>query len=234
MRVGDVELDSLWAKLRVDGKVGEDTARIYASIPKLALWLDNHPERSNPRPPLWISIGHGKVRQMSYAAARKRFREAVKRAGITRRVWFYLYRHTRYAPTIHGLTEQEQNIVFGWKDGSKAKKAYLHLADEDLDQSFAKMNGLQTTSNRDSGMPVYAPIVCGRCKNNNSPDSKCCSACGLAFDMKYAIRSDEKDKGIEQKVDGLSAELKKSPEVLDMLLNAVEFLKLEKCAVAQS
>jgi len=63
LRIEDIEFDSLGARLRVEGKVGSDTVRICSSQPRLSTWLDNHPERDNPRAPLWIISRKGVVKQ---------------------------------------------------------------------------------------------------------------------------------------------------------------------------
>lgn len=225
LRICDIHFDTIGARLAVDGKTGPDMARIGASTPRLALWLDNHPDRNNPQAPLWVVTGRdGKRKQMPYATMRKRLKDTVKKAGINKRVWLYLFRHSRYAPAIHRLTDEEQNLVYGWKPGSKAKQAYIHLADEDLDQAFLKLNGMQSPSPRSEEKP-YVVVACPRCKTNNSPDSKYCNGCGLAFDLSYAVGLDQRKEGLREKMDKLSTELAKSPEILDKLMEALTLLR---------
>lgn len=226
--IRDVHFDALGAKLMVDGKTGPDVARIGASTPRLAVWLDNHPNRNNPDGPLWVVKGRdGRFKQMSYATMRQMVKDAARKAGISKRVWNYLFRHSRYAPSIHKLTDAEQNILYGWKPGSKAKQAYIHLADEDLDCAFLKMNG-ESITEAPPETSTYVPAVCPRCKRNNSPDSKYCNGCGLAFDLIYAVGLDKKKSDFKEKMETLSNEFAKSPEVLDKLMDALELLKQEK------
>ncbi len=72
---------------------------------------------------------------------------------------------------------------------------------------------------------VYAPLACLRCGKSNSPDSKFCNWCGLALDIRHALEADQRKEDLKDKIDELSTELAKSPEVLDMLLNAVQLMK---------
>ena len=228
LRIADVEFDSIGAKLRVDGKVGVDVARICASQPRLAVWIDNHPDRSNPSSPLWVTVRGGRVKQMSYGTARWKLKQAVDKAGIRKRVWFYLMRHSRITAASTKLTYSQMCHVFGWKQGSDMPQFYVHLAGEDRDEAFLKMNGMEGMNNVQSENTVYVPITCPRCKRNNSPDAKYCNGCGLAFDLKYATEVDQRKEDIKEKIDTLSTELAKSPDVLDALLKAVALLRTEE------
>jgi len=221
LRIRDVEFDDIGAKLRVSGKVGSDIVRICASAPRLAIWLDNHPNRNNPESPLWIIKRKGSVKQMSYAAMRKRLNDAAKKAGITKRVWPYLFRHSRITSASKNLTYSQMCHVFGWKQGSDMPQFYIHLAGDDRDEAFLKMNGLEAVNNCRSETTVYVPTVCPRCKRNNSPDAKYCNGCGLAFDLKYAVEVDQRKEDMKEKIQMLSEELAKSPEIVDKLLNAL-------------
>ena len=94
LRIGDVEFDTIGAKLAVDGKAGKDIVRISASAPTMTTWIDNHPARNNPAAPLWILVV-SEIRQMTHNALKIRLRKAVKRAGITKESEPYLFRHSR-------------------------------------------------------------------------------------------------------------------------------------------
>ncbi len=224
LRIGDVEFDALGAKLRVEGKVGGDIARIGASQPRLALWIDNHPERDNPESPLWVTVRGDKVKQMSEASALNRLKDAAKRAGIKKRVWLYLFRHSRITPASTKLTYSEMCHVFGWSQGSRMPMFYIHLAGDDRDRAFLKLNGMEPSGNNGSEITAYVPQICPRCRTSNSPDSKFCNSCGLAFDLKYAVEADQKDDNIKDKINSLSTELAKSPEIIDKLLDALALL----------
>lgn len=228
LKIGDVDFDSIGARLRVDGKVGSDIARICGSQPRLSLWMDNHPDRGNPDSPLWVTARGGKVKQLAYETVRYRLKRAVARAGIKKRVWLYLLRHSRITPASTKLTYSEMCHVFGWKQGSDMPQFYVHLSGDDRDEAFLKMNGMESVNNGNSESSAYAPIVCPRCKRNNSPDAKYCNGCGLAFDLKFATEVDQRKEEIKEKIDTLSTELAKSPEVVDLLLRAVATLNHKK------
>ena len=59
---------------------------------------------------------------------------------------------------------------------------YVHLSGRDVDHSLLKLNGMEVKEEKaNSGLK---PIVCPRCKGNNSPDAKFCFFCGLCLDAK--------------------------------------------------
>jgi len=224
LRVGDVEFDRLGAKLRVDGKVGVDIVRICGSAPRLALWLDNHPAKCEPSAPLWIVCRGGRLRQMTYGSMRYRLKIAAKRAGLNKRVWTYLFRHSRITPASTKLSYSEMCHVFGWKQGSDMPQFYVHLSGEDRDNAFLKMNGMPVQANGNENNGTYPPVVCPRCKRTNSPDAKYCNGCGLALDVQFALNADQRKASIREQVDRLSEELAKSPEIADILLKALTAL----------
>ncbi|MFQ5951250.1 MAG: tyrosine-type recombinase/integrase, partial [Candidatus Geothermarchaeales archaeon] len=227
LNIGDVEFDTLGAKLRVDGKMGGDIVRICGSAPRVALWVDNHPDRDNMAAPLWVSTDHGKIRRMTYKAARKRLEKAVQIAGLKKRVWYYLFRHSRITAACTKLSYSEMCHLFGWKQGSNMPMFYVHLAGEDRDHAFRKMNGmpLEESQSEDSN---YAPQECTRCGRKNSPDAKFCNGCGLALDIKAAFEIDRGKESLSQRMDTIRDELAKSPEVVDVLLKSLRMLKDEK------
>jgi len=111
---------------------------------------------------------------------------------------------------------------FGWVQGSDTASVYVHLSGRDLDNALLRLNGIKVKDERKDEQ--IKPLVCPRCKANNSPDAKFCSYCGLCLDPKTAIRIDE----LRAKADKLMAELIKNPNVLEALLEGLEKLKMTK------
>lgn len=116
----DVEFDEIGAKLFVNGKVGSDTVRIISSVSALSTWLEKHPLRKDQDFPLWVGFGYSnKLKQISHAAADSFLKKIARRAGVKKRIFFYLFRHTRIDETQGILTEAPQCMMFGWKFGSR-------------------------------------------------------------------------------------------------------------------
>ena len=51
-----MKFDNYGAFINVDGKTGSRPIRLVKSVPNLANWLDNHPQKEDPEAPLWIIL----------------------------------------------------------------------------------------------------------------------------------------------------------------------------------
>jgi integrase/ribosomal protein L40E len=222
LKIGNIEFDDLGARLVVNGKIGRDNARVIASAPLLASWLNIHPLRDNPDAPVWVTLNRKeKYKQIAYSAVRSMLKDCAQRAGIKKRVWLYLIRHSRITPASKVLSYALLCSTAGWKQGSKMPSVYIHLAGEDVDEAQCMLNGVANVEKREE-MP--RPKVCKRCNTKNSPDSKFCNKCGFPLDYETAIKIDE----AREKVDSLMNELIRNPKVLNALLEGIGKLKDEQ------
>lgn len=208
----NVEFDSIGAKLFVNGKVGEDYVRVISSAPSLAVWLDCHPSREDTSAPVWAGFGpYSRRDQLSYAAACKMLKEAARRAGIRKRVHFYLFRHTRIDETQGKLTEAQQCMMFGWKFGSRMPGVYFKRSGRHIDDAQAIMNGI--TKPPEAKPATLKPKNCSRCRTDNSPASKFCNRCGNVLDIETAVKVDEARSMVEKIIEKLVQDPKKIEEL---------------------
>jgi len=216
LKIGNVEFDELGARLTVNGKVGRDNARVITSAPLLASWLNIHPLRNNPDAPVWVTLNRkGEYRQITYNAVRSMLKDCAKRAGIDKRVWLYLIRHSRITPASKVLSYSLLCSTAGWKQGSKMPSVYIHLAGEDVDEAQCILNGVAKAERKEE---MLKPRVCKRCNTKNTPDSKFCNKCGFPLDYETAIKMDE----IRAKLDRLLDKLTEDPQKLNKLLELIE------------
>jgi integrase/recombinase XerD len=143
LRIGDVIFDRLGARFFVEGKMGQDYARVIRSARALSAWLKIHPARQESDAPLWIRLDSDVVQQMTYASARAMLQHCIKRCALPKRVWFYLFRHSRGTFASTRLNAQQLCAVMGWRQGSKMPSVYVHLAAEDVDTAQAILNGIR-------------------------------------------------------------------------------------------
>ena len=148
LRIGDIEFDQLGARFLVEGKMGQDYARVIGSARWLAKWLRQHPTKNDPQAPVWVRLDRTQATQMSYANARAVLQDCIRRAGISKRVWFYLFRHSRGTYASTRLNAQQLCALMGWKQGSKMPSVYVHLAAEDVDLAQAILNGVDRRIHR--------------------------------------------------------------------------------------
>lgn len=219
LRIKDIEFDSMGAKLFISGKTGEDFARIISSAPALAVWLDNHPLRDSPESPVWIGLGRSnRMKQLSYVAAKSVLKKIAKRAGMKKRIHFYLFRHTRIDESLGILTEAQQCMMFGWKFGSRMPATYMKRYGKHIDNAQATMNGVKPPQKE--ATVIQVPKTCTRCNISNSPVSKFCNRCGSVLDVQTALQLDEARKRIDMQLNKITEDPEKL-EILRALLRSV-------------
>lgn len=220
LRIKNVQFDDFGAVLIVSGKTGDRRVRIIASSPKLNLWIENHPLKDNPNAPLWVSFNKkDRYSNLNYEAAKNVIRAIAERAGIRKRIYPHLFRHSRATHLANFLTEAQMKQHFGWARNSEMASTYVHLSGRDVDNALLKLNNVEL--DKEKREEKFRISTCPRCRLKNSPDSKFCSFCGLCLDIKTALELDQ----ARLKADKLMTELVKKPDVLDQILKAIDNIR---------
>jgi site-specific recombinase XerD len=184
IKIKNIFFDDKGALLSVDGKTGKRTIRIVASVPDLSRWLDMHPLKDNVNAPLWINIGtRNRGKHMNYDGFRKVVMRTVEKAGVNKRVYHHLFRHTRSTELSSHFTDAIMNAHFGWVPGSNMPRTYVHLNGKDTDQAMLALHGLV----EDKTKTLLTFKQCYHCDTKNSPASNLCSHCGRPLDLKATM-----------------------------------------------
>jgi site-specific recombinase XerD len=134
LRIVNVGFDQYGAVLIVNGKTGPRRVRIIAAAPALASWLNIHPLRNDPNAPLWVAMGTtSRYEPLSYDGMRVLLRRLARKAGLNKRVYTHLLRHTRATELANILTEAQMKELLGWTQSSKMPSVYVHLSGRDID-----------------------------------------------------------------------------------------------------
>jgi len=209
LRIEHVKTDKYGAVLTVRGKTGDRAVRIIASAPALATWLDNHPGRGDTRAPLWVNVGvKFKGRAMTRVGVQQLLRRTARRAGLRKRIYPHLFRHSRATDLASSLTEGVMKQYFGWTPGSRMPGVYVHLASRDADRELLKLHGIEV----EEAGPKFKLIKCPRCGLDNSPGARFCSKCALPLSMR-ALADLE---GKRRRARGLLDVLFQDPEVREL------------------
>jgi integrase/recombinase XerD len=223
LKIRNVQFDDYGAVLIVSGKTGDRRVRIIFSVPKLASWIENHPQRESPDAPLWVCLGtRNRGTVLSYASAKSMLKDIAQKGGLKKRIYPHLFRHSRATYLANHLTEAQLKHHFGWVQSSKMAATYVHLSGREIDSALLMLQGIKVDEDKDETQ--LKVISCPRCKNENSPTSKFCNVCGYCLDTKTAVEMDQ----LREKADGLMNELVKNPKILDSLLEGIEDLKLRR------
>lgn len=213
MKLKNVAFDEYGAVLRVSGKTGDRRVRVVASATSLARWLDAHPYRDDLEAPLWVTRSRRNGgSKPTYNALEKALQHAADRAGVKRKLYFHLFRHSRATALASKLTEAQMKEHFGWVQSSRMASVYVHLSGRDVDNALLATYGL--AKKEEEVKDKFQPLNCARCNERNSPISKFCHRCGSPLDAGTAIKLEEKLKS----VDAVMLALMKDPEFKEKLL----------------
>jgi|Deesub1362A_J573_1020465.scaffolds.fasta_scaffold00380_31 integrase len=193
MRVKDVSFDEFGAVVWLPkSKTIKRRLRIVYSTKFLSMWLSDHPLKEDPEAPLWIRLtGKNRTAPMQYKDFQIQLKKIAKRAGIKKRIYPHLFRHTRATRILGEITESIGAKYMGWVPGSRMVKVYLHLTDKDVENAILEMHGLKKESERDLEVRK-----CVRCSFINPGDSRFCSNCGLPLtsEASHEIRRWEEEE----------------------------------------
>jgi integrase/ribosomal protein L40E len=217
LRIRNVQFDNYGAILLVSGKTGDRRVRVIASAPKLASWIDNHPFKKDIDAPLWINLSmNNRNGVFSYGACKAMLKDVAEKAGVRKRVYPHLFRHSRATFLANFLTEAQLKQHFGWVQASEMASTYVHLSGRDVDSALLKLQGVEIENkSKETALKI---VLCPRCNEKNSPTSKFCMRCGSPLDLKSALKVDE----LRAKADKLMSILIQDPDVLEKLLDKIE------------
>ena len=179
LKIGDFEmLEDGLGLITVRGKTGSRSIPVALALPDLLKWLERHPLKDDPQASLFITR---RGNELSPDTVQRIVKKHAKRAGIKKRVYPHLLRHSRATMLASQFKEPILRQFFGWSQGSRTPEIYLHLSTQDVIKSYAQHLGLKNVKAKEP----MKPKTCPRCGEINPPDSDFCSRCGHPFNETY-------------------------------------------------
>ncbi len=175
LRIRDVSLHRLCAKVRVNGKTGPRAVTLIFAAPYIAQWLGMHPFRGDRNAPLWTCGGVGRSPTgMKYGALRQQIRRIAERANVNAKCNLHNFRHTRGTHLALRITELQLKQYLGLSPNSKMAAVYVHMSGRDIDRDLLRLYGLQPMEERE---PLLKPVQCPDCGALNTLDAPVCASC---------------------------------------------------------
>lgn len=198
LRISSVTKDKYSYLVDLEGKTGHRTPRVILSAPYLPVWLEAHPLKDNPSAPLWVTTRgrRGDVAKMDYPALKKVLQRLVAKAGIKKRVYPHLFRHTRPTHLLRAgtINEAQAKVYFGWTPDSTMLANYAHLVSRDVNDALLKASGIGVEEQKPS---MLTPRQCAACKGINAPRARFCQHCSAVLDLGVAVELEERREGAD-------------------------------------
>lgn len=171
LKIRDVQFDEYSAILSLTGKTGTRKRRIFAAVPDLRRYLNDHPQRTDPNAALFLNkYGrpltenrlYGTIRELGYRILEKPIHP-------------HQFRHSRATADSRNYTDREMMMLFGW-DTPEMIGVYSHLSMRDVDDKELVLHGLKRREE------ILKPLVqiqrCAQCNEENAPLAMYCLKCG--------------------------------------------------------
>jgi len=211
MKVKHVSFEEYGARLTVSGKTGMRKILVINCVPYLQEWINQHPDNSNPDSFLWCDSSKELI---CYARMSDILKIAAKNAGIKKRIYPHLLRHSKATNLAPIMSEAGMKQYFGWDQNSRMCGIYIHLSGRECDEAILKANGIEIK--KEVTKSVLQPKTCLRCKTTNEVTNKFCKVCGLVLDKEEAVKIIQDDTK-RKNVDFVMEKLIDDPEFVRLL-----------------
>jgi integrase/recombinase XerD len=184
-RVKDVEFVNYGCNLTFPkGKTGSRTVLLVFAVGYIKEYLSKHHDKDNPNSSLFITDKKQnagtknnpllKYKPLEYVTIHLIIKDVAKKAGIKKRVYPHLFRHTRATMLAKKLNEPNLRNIFGWASGSNVPSLYIHLSGEDSANAIREFYGLINPLKNSIGIEMG---TCVRCKSPVPTSAKLCHVC---------------------------------------------------------
>jgi hypothetical protein len=128
---------------------------------------------------------------LSYTRLAAILKNAAKKAGVDKRIYCHLTRHSRATELAPHMTEASMCKYFGWGHGSRMPGRYIHMSGKETDEIILQENGI--FQEKKIIEPALKPIKCYKCKTINEATNRYCKLCGQPLneeEVKKVIQAD--------------------------------------------
>lgn len=197
LKIKDVTRQKHGFLVDLDGKTGNRTPLAVMSTVYLSGWLSAHPNSNNPESPLWVSLmAHTRGRELNYTSLRSLLDRVVRRAGIKKRVYPHLFRHSRVTHLLSKglMNEAQAKVYFGWVPDSRMLSEYAHLVCGDVHKAILAMHGIVDDEKKDT-----PSLRCIACASVNPLNATFCLRCGSALKVMDGEDADKENRALIEK-----------------------------------
>ena len=208
--------------ITVKGKTGTREIFIAKLAGLLTSWLNVHPYKDDPEAPLWIKGRRNEA--MHYVSFTHAIKKLAVKAGITKRIYPHIFRHSRATHAIVNgeFTSDGAKKIFGWCPDSHMLETYLHLTSQDVKDKYLQKLGLAQRKNGS----VLDPKICPECGHPNLFNASICENCKFLLNAQVGIRTDDRMLAIRKFLDRLSKDSYIKFRIEEMAREEEGFLKI--------
>lgn len=193
LKIKHVRIDKFGAEIFVASTKSESLwLRLIDSAPLLQEWLNYHPNNKDRE--AWVFLGRFKDRPINPGSYYQRLKCIAKKAGVKKRVFPHLLRHSRLAwLKKHGAKIGISDSVickmygrWGLRNAHRMLDRYGRIEPTEANELILKAHG--KLKREQLGEHLGKPRKCPRCHKDNDSLAITCQFCGMVLDEKEAVR----------------------------------------------
>jgi site-specific recombinase XerD len=200
-------------------KTTERRIYIFDCVCDLKEWLNVHPYKDNPKEFLFgrirddrRKVGGFKKKTISYQSVLNMVKRVGARAGIKKKVWVHLFRHTSATrDSRRGMPDDLMRLKYGWGRSSQMLNRYRHRNYEDVKNWEKERRG----ADGEKQIDPHEPKKCYRCGEMNDWSRTFCEKCLMSLDRETFERSLVFEKLASETTEQEIEKLKKGNEERD-------------------
>lgn len=131
------------------------------------------------------------MKGIGYVSARSTIQRIARAAGVKKRVYSHLFRHSRATEMASHLTEAQLNHHFGWVQGSRMTATYVHMSGREVDSALLRLAGVEEREKKGESKLLNAR-KCPGCDHINPFTARFCEKCWRALEANQRIESHAK------------------------------------------
>jgi len=137
VEVKDFEFDANGVRVYLNGKTGRRRIRLVESARYLREWFKEIREAHPKTPYVWF--GENENEPSQYATTVKFIRKTARLAGLRKKIYPHLFRHSRASELAQKLKESQLRAFMGWGAASDMPQVYIHLSAQDMDKAILEL-----------------------------------------------------------------------------------------------
>lgn len=149
LELKDVEFDQDGVLVDLDGKTGRRRIRLVESAECLRRWVGEI-KKEHPKA-VFLWFGPNESEPSNYAAMVKFLKKTTRIAGLRKKVYPHLFRHSRASELAQKLKESQLRVFMGWGAASDMPRIYIHLSAQDVDKAILELYRKEETPKDDKG-----------------------------------------------------------------------------------
>lgn len=195
LQTQDIQFNKNETYANLFGKTGARRVMLLESTRDLKNYLEVRPKTKDHNFVFVLEGVRNKGRPITHRSAYKVLETATRKAGITKRVYPHLLRHSRASyVAAQGVNEATLCAVFGWEMGSKIVRTYIHLSQQQIQDTLKeKVYGMKRIETQQ-----ITSITCQVCGETNPANLDSCKNCYNPLTIQGALKIKQEKEIIEQ------------------------------------